>query len=237
MKKLNIIILFLTLLLSACNLEPKTLTESYKGDLKDVSKIKIVHESTGFGKEVTNKEDIDKFLNNIRDTKLIPEENKEQRDGSHYSVSLFENNEETFQFGSTPDIHPIMEQLYESIITNTPDDAIKSFEADGLIKNIHVIGSIEVDKNDFIYVFEGEHEPGTEYFLASVKKMKHNSMWGLIEAVNIGSPESSNPQDYVGIKNIFAGLKPISEKAEDTWHIIEIPDSEYYIWVEISEKR
>lgn len=229
MKRLNIIILFLTLLLSACNLEPKTLTESYNGDLTDVSKISIVDESTGFGKEVTEQEDINKFLNDIKDTKLIPEENKEQREGSLYSVSLFENNEETFQFESTPDIHPVMEQLYESITTNTPDDAIKSFE---FAKNIRVIETFEIDESHIFYVFKAEHETGTEYFLASVVKMKHNSLWGWREAMPIGHPDNYIP-GYSMIENVSAGLKPISEKAEDAWHIIEIPDSEYYIWVQI----
>lgn len=221
-----------------------TLTEFYKGDLADVSRIEIVDGNTGFGKEVTEKEEINLFLNDIKDTKFIPEENQEQRDGFNYSISLYKNNEETFQFGPTyvngnyyytePDIHSIFEQLYESISTNTPDEAIEVLEKDGFARNIRVFGTIEVDKNRLIYAFEGEHDPGIDWFVANVEKTKYNSMWVVTEAMGIGSPDKIAESGGI-VDKFFTGFHHSSEKAEDAWSIIEIPDREYYIWVEIYE--
>lgn len=117
--------LILVLLITGCNLETKTFAEFYEKDLRDVSEIVIVDGNTGEDKRITDKDEIDSFLNKIRNIKFIPEENQEERDGFNYSISLFENNERTFQFGPTqvnenyyytePDIHPIINDFNEEL--------------------------------------------------------------------------------------------------------------------------
>ncbi|WP_237458652.1 lipoprotein [Pontibacillus yanchengensis] len=127
MKKIYFILLSLTfvLLMTGCGLKAKSLTEFYEKDLAGVSKIVIVDGNTGYERTVTDKQKINSFLDEIKDIKFIPEEKQEDRDGFNYSISLFEGNEETFQFNPTQvnenyyytelDIHPIINDLYENL--------------------------------------------------------------------------------------------------------------------------
>ncbi|WP_245827602.1 hypothetical protein [Paenisporosarcina indica] len=65
------------------------------------------------------------FLKQIKDIKFIPEENQEKREGWRYSITLFQDDEQTFQFGLTevndhyyytePDIHPIVDDFYKNL--------------------------------------------------------------------------------------------------------------------------
>lgn len=93
------LIFFITFALVGCGLETKTLPKFYEKDLADVTKIVIVDGSTGYKKTVTENETIKKFLGEIKDIKFIPEENQGKRDGWPYSITLFQDNEQTLQFG------------------------------------------------------------------------------------------------------------------------------------------
>ena len=113
------------LLLSGCGLETKTLEEFYGKDLNDVSKIGIVDGSTGYEVTTTDIEKIQDFIDEIKSVKFVPDDNQEKRDGFRYSVTFFENDEQTFQFGPTqisgnyyhtePDIHPIVDGFFTTI--------------------------------------------------------------------------------------------------------------------------
>ncbi|EPD53786.1 hypothetical protein HMPREF1210_00609 [Paenisporosarcina sp. HGH0030] len=108
-----------------CELETKTLSQFYEKDLDDVTKIVIVDGSSGYKKTVTENEIIKEFLGEIKDIKFIPDENQEKRVGWRYSITLFQDDEQTFKFGLTevnenyyytePDIHPIVEDFYENL--------------------------------------------------------------------------------------------------------------------------
>lgn len=116
---------FLALTLGGCGLETKTLQQFYEKDLADVTKIVIIDGSTGYKKTVTEDERIKEFLGEIQDIKFIPEKNQAEREGWRYSIALFQNDEQTFQFGLTevndnyyytePDIHPIVDDFYEQL--------------------------------------------------------------------------------------------------------------------------
>ncbi|MCA0972326.1 hypothetical protein LCM20_17090 [Halobacillus litoralis] len=113
------------MLLTGCGLEEKTLAEFYEEDLKDVSKIVMTDGNTGYKETVTDKEAVNTFIDEIKDIKFLPEENQEARTGFNYSISFFDGNEETFQFGPTqvnenyyytePDIHPILTDFYKNM--------------------------------------------------------------------------------------------------------------------------
>lgn len=125
MKKTFGLIFFIAFALVGCGLETKTLSQFYEKDLDDVTKIVIVDGSTGYKKTVTENEVIKEFLGEIKDIKFIPDENQEKREGWRYSITLFQDDEQTFKFGLTevnenyyytePDIHPIVEDFYENL--------------------------------------------------------------------------------------------------------------------------
>ena len=118
-------LLSILLLLSGCGLETKTFEGFYEKDLNDVSKIGIVDGSTGYEVTTTDNEKIQDFINEIKSIKFVPDDNQEMRDGFRYSITFFENDEQTFQFGTTqingnyyhtePDIHPIVDDFFTTI--------------------------------------------------------------------------------------------------------------------------
>ncbi|QUW23967.1 hypothetical protein JSQ81_10540 [Sporosarcina sp. Marseille-Q4063] len=105
--------------MSGCGLETKTLEEFYEKDLSDVSKIEIVDGNTGYGVATTDYEKTQDFIGEIKNIKFIPDDDQGKRDGFRYSITFFEGNVRTFQFGDThingnyyhtePDIHPIID--------------------------------------------------------------------------------------------------------------------------------
>ncbi|WP_075617920.1 hypothetical protein [Paenisporosarcina indica] len=125
MKRIFGLIFFIAFALVGCGLETKTLPQFYEKDLADVTKIVIVDGSTGYKKTVTENEIIKEFLGEIKDIKFIPEENQEKRVGWRYSITVFQDDEQTFQFGlnevnenyyyTEPDIHPIVDNFYEHL--------------------------------------------------------------------------------------------------------------------------
>lgn len=124
MKKSFCLILIL-LTLVGCGLDTKTLPEFYEKELRDVSKITIVDGNTGFKKNITDSKVIKNFLDELKDIKFIPEENQEDRDGTNYSLSFYEENEKTFSFSLTqvnghyydtdPDIYTIVDDIYKTL--------------------------------------------------------------------------------------------------------------------------
>ncbi|PFA66799.1 hypothetical protein CN378_12940 [Bacillus sp. AFS015802] len=112
------------IVLAGCGLETQTLSEFYPKDLDDVTKITLVDGSTGNKKYTTNQVVIKKFLNQIKAITFIPDDNQEERTGWRYSITLYQQNERTFQFTLTeieehyyhskPDIFPIVDEFYEN---------------------------------------------------------------------------------------------------------------------------
>ncbi|WP_243299476.1 hypothetical protein [Bacillus litorisediminis] len=94
----GVIVLVLIMILSTFRLETKTLEQFYKGDLNDVTEIRILDGNSGYSKTVTDEKLVKAFLNKIKDIKFIPVENQEQRNGFNYAISLYVNDEATFHF-------------------------------------------------------------------------------------------------------------------------------------------
>ena len=103
MKNVRLLFILLVLLLSGCGggLETKTIEEFYEKDLTDVSKITIVDGNTGYEVTTIHNKKIQDFIDEIKNIKFIPDEDQGKRDGFRYSITLFENDEQTLQFGTT----------------------------------------------------------------------------------------------------------------------------------------
>ncbi|MGE7909222.1 hypothetical protein [Lysinibacillus xylanilyticus] len=125
-RKIMLALFLFIVLLTGCGLETKTLTEFYKNDLEDVTKIQVQDGSTGYSKITTDKKVIDEFLSEIKDVQFIPEENQEDRAGFLYSITLYEDEQMTFIFTENevtdyyyytePDIYPIVDSFYKNLI-------------------------------------------------------------------------------------------------------------------------
>lgn len=129
-KKTIMFLLFvLSCLLVACSEagseDEKTLPELYERNLKEVTKITILDGATGSKKTITDKSVIQDFINHIKDIKFILDENQEDKEGFHYSITLFQGEEEPFSFSLThvdgryyhtkPDIFPIVDDFYKNL--------------------------------------------------------------------------------------------------------------------------
>ena len=124
-QKLMLTLFLFIVLLTGCGLETKTLTEFYKNNLEDVTKIQVQDGSTGYSKIITDKKVISEFLSEIKDVQFIPEENQEDRAGFLYSITLYEDEQMTFIFtenyvtdyyyNTEPDIYPIVDSFYKNL--------------------------------------------------------------------------------------------------------------------------
>lgn len=124
-QKLMLTLLLFIVLLTGCELETKTLTEFYKNDLEEVTKIQIQDGSTGYSKIITDKKVIGDFLSEIKDVQFLPEENQEDRAGFLYAITLYEGEQMTFIFTENevtdyyyytePDIYPIVDSFYKNL--------------------------------------------------------------------------------------------------------------------------
>ncbi|MGE7979631.1 hypothetical protein [Psychrobacillus sp. NPDC093200] len=124
MKCILLTIVF-TIFLTGCGLETLTIEDYYKNDLEDVSEIEIFDGSNGSSRATTNKEEIMSFIKEVKDIKFIPDEDQSERDGFLYSITFYEGDKATLQFGlnqigdnyynTEPDIEPIIEELFNSM--------------------------------------------------------------------------------------------------------------------------
>ncbi|NOU99056.1 hypothetical protein [Paenibacillus planticolens] len=126
--KIHFVIFFvIAVLLTACkpNEQPSALTskklyELYPGDLAKVDTIEIRSGSTGELKTFTEPDQIQPWIQNVREISFVPDPNQEGRVGFLFSVSFFENKQVKFSFttnssGSNYYLHN--EELKNSIQT------------------------------------------------------------------------------------------------------------------------
>ncbi|WP_043932779.1 hypothetical protein [Bacillus sp. EB01] len=128
----NFLFLFLLMsnlfILSACA-DPETQTQTLEKFYKDehieiVDKVIIQDGSTGNSEVITEQEQINEFLSQIKNIEFTPEDNQEKRDGWRYGITLFDGKKE-FKFtlskigdtyyNSTPDIFPIVDNYYKQL--------------------------------------------------------------------------------------------------------------------------
>lgn len=120
------VLVILFLLVGCSNLKTETFKQLYKKDLNNVSKIEILNGTTGEKKSIIDKTVINKFLDEMKDIKFVPDRDQSDRKGYRYSVTLYDKNGKSFSFTSTEfnghyyhsdnDVIKAMDNLFHGIL-------------------------------------------------------------------------------------------------------------------------
>lgn len=122
--KVCIVYMHLMILGGCYSLESKTLPQLYRGQFDDVDQIIIIDGTTGFPKIVSEKVEIEEFLQKIKDFQFIPEDNQETEKGYKYAITLFEgkksfmftlNQVNNHYYYTEPDIYPFIDEFYKNL--------------------------------------------------------------------------------------------------------------------------
>lgn len=124
MKHTLLALLFLVSL-TGCGPETTSIEELYNGNLDKVTKINVIDGNTGEIASTKEKDQIQAFINEIKDVKFIRDNDQSKRDGFNYSITFYQGDDQKLQFGlnqidddyyhTEPDIKPTIEQFYEDI--------------------------------------------------------------------------------------------------------------------------
>jgi hypothetical protein len=98
MKSFSILlVLIFGITLSGCNsnkskqeLKSKTSAELYPGEIQNIDQIELVNGSNGLSYSISNNQEIENIVNEIKDIKLTPDSNQEGRTGYTYRIKLYE---------------------------------------------------------------------------------------------------------------------------------------------------
>ena len=97
--------MILAVALTACSKPPveeplttKKLGEFYPGDISKVDSIVIVDGETGRRKVFTDKQEVQDWINQVKDMEFVPDPNQEGRSGFLYAVTLREKGEDKMGF-------------------------------------------------------------------------------------------------------------------------------------------
>lgn len=103
MKRLWIILVFV--LVPGCQskpeslpLRPLSLSEVYPGDILQVDKVILADGSTGARRVIEDRQQIAEWITRIKDIKLTPDQNQEDRTGFMFGISLYEGEEKKLGF-------------------------------------------------------------------------------------------------------------------------------------------
>ncbi|TYR73423.1 hypothetical protein FZC79_18440 [Rossellomorea vietnamensis] len=123
MKRVLLLFLALVIWLGGCGLKSGTFTEFYDGKIDHVNKIIILDGSTGESVAISNKDNVQGLINDIKKINFNPLEDQSERDGFRYWVSFIEEDGETFSFGDSqigeqyyktePDVYPIIKKYFD----------------------------------------------------------------------------------------------------------------------------
>lgn len=79
-------------------LKPITISQVYPGNIMCVARIELIDGSSGQRVKIEDKNEIDHFLNEIKDEILTPDDNQEPRVGYIFRIALYEGNELKMDF-------------------------------------------------------------------------------------------------------------------------------------------
>lgn len=123
-----------------------------------------------------------------------------------------------------------------SITAATPEDALQKLDSrEGTFKINKIVDSASDNQKQGFYVFEGEVEDGTEWFVANVAT--NDLYWYVKEFAGIGAPSNADESSTTEAETFIAGLSNEPEEKKDDTFIIHIPESDYFVWIEVIENQ
>ena len=123
-----------------------------------------------------------------------------------------------------------------NITAATPEDALQKLDSrEGTFKINKIVDSASDNQKQGFYVFEGQVEDGTEWFVANVAT--NDFYWYVKEFAGIGTPSNAVESSTTEAETFIAGLSNESGGKKDGRFIIHIPESDYFIWIEAVEKQ
>ena len=84
-------------------------------------------------------------------------------------------------------------------------------------------------------IFEGEVDDKTEWFVADI--VTNDLYWYVKDFVNIGEPSSENESHSSRTKTFTAGLSNKTNETKNNRIIVEIPESNYSVWIELFDNK
>ena len=121
-KNVFILLVILISLLTGCGLETETFSELYNKNLGEVTEIVILDGTTGREKTIAEKAEVERFLEDVKHIKFIPNEDQTSVVGYRYRITLFKDQAKTFetdlrevnnhQYHTEPDMFPIVDDYF-----------------------------------------------------------------------------------------------------------------------------
>lgn len=119
-------------------------------------------------------------------------------------------------------------------MAETPEDALQILDSkEDSIKITKILNSGSSNVKQGFYVFESEVENKTEWYVAHI--VSNDLFWRVKEISRIGSP-NENKTNATEANTFTAGLSNKTEDKETYPIIIDIPDNDYFVWIELQGK-
>ena len=123
-----------------------------------------------------------------------------------------------------------------NIISETPEDALQKLDSrEDTFKITKILNSGSYNARQGFYVFEGEVEGKTEWFVANV--VTNDLYWYVKDFINIGVPNNENELHSSETNTFIAGLSNESEEKKDDRIIIIIPETDFFVWIELPQNQ
>lgn len=123
-----------------------------------------------------------------------------------------------------------------TLTAETPEKALQLLDSKNDYPKISkLLNSIEISDAQVIYVFEGEINNQSEWFVANIEKIGETK-WQVYESINIGLPNNRDGKHSAGTNSFTAGISNNPQEKTDNRRVINIPDNEHFVWVELHEK-
>ncbi|MBS4176927.1 hypothetical protein [Lederbergia citrea] len=117
-------------------------------------------------------------------------------------------------------------------IAATPEEALEKFDSKERTINItKVLNTGSYNVKQVFYVFEAEVEDKTKWFVANV--VTNDLYFYVKESIDIGVPNSENEANSAEAKTFIAGISNKTEENKNNRIIVNIPESDYYVWIEL----
>ena len=123
-----------------------------------------------------------------------------------------------------------------NIIAETPEDALKKLDSQEVnFKITKMLNSGANHPKQGFYVFEGETEDETEWFVANV--VTNDLYWYVKDFINVGIPNNKDESYSSQATTFIAGISNESKEKKDDRIIIPIPENDYFVWIEVLESQ